>query len=555
MFEAREEHRADALTADPVLQRTEARFRRLLEKLPAGAYTCDPVGLITFYNQHAVELWGRAPKLHDPAERFCGAFKLFAPDGMPVTHAECRMALALRDQKPYDGHELVIERPDGSRVTVLEYASPIHADDHRLLGAVNVLVDISERKRQEIALGEADRAKNEFVATLAHELRNPLAPIRNVVQILQIKGATGPDLGWALEVIERQLQHMTRLIDDLLDFSRITADKLKLRCERIDVTEVLRTAVETSRPLIEANGHELSVVRPRKPVLLDADLTRLAQVVANLLNNAAKYTPRGGKIRLSARRDHGSVTIAVRDTGVGIAPELLPRLFEMFMQAHEPASGAPDGLGIGLTLARRLVHMHGGTISAHSAGPGEGSEFRVRLPIAAGRARHGGAAARRAPATAAPATRRILIVEDNRAAALSLRTLLQLVGHDVRLSHSGADALSVAASFRPEVVLLDIGLPGMSGYDVARELRATPWGRKLLLIAVTGWGLEADRARSHSAGFDHHLVKPVEPGVLTKLLEGLRARRRRAAAAPDSGNGHWEHREQVQVLPLPLGSR
>jgi two-component system CheB/CheR fusion protein len=527
----------------------ELQFRRLLDALPAGAYTCDPEGLITYYNRHAAEMWGRSPKLNDPADRFCGSFKLFATDGTSLSHSKCWMARALRDGKPYNGCEIVVERPDGTRLTGLAHANPIHDKDGRLIGAVNVVVDISDRKREEQKLRQADRSKNEFLATLAHELRNPLAPIRNVVQILQIKEAGNAGIGEALEIIERQVQQMTRLIDDLLDLSRITADRLQLRRQPIDLGEVLRAAVETAQPLISANGHKLVVSEPKPPLTVDADLTRLAQVVSNLLINAAKYTPRGGRIQLQARRSGRDVVVTVRDNGTGIARDMLPRIFDLFMQGGRENHGSHEGLGIGLALARRLAQMHGGTLGASSAGPGKGAEFTVRLPLVAG-----GTARKRESRTARPAavaSLRVLVVDDNRASAGSLRTLLQLVGHDVRVANHGAQALRLAAEFRPHAVLLDIGLPKMTGYEVARRLRHQPRGSGLQLIAVTGFGQVSDRERSRLAGFDHHLVKPVEIPELLRLLE----HRRPADTAAKAGNGHWQDEKTVQVLPLPLGTR
>jgi signal transduction histidine kinase/ActR/RegA family two-component response regulator len=493
----------------------ELHFRRLLEKLPAGAYTCDPEGLITYYNPASVKLWGRAPKLNDPVDRFCGSFKLYATDGKPITHDCCWMALALRGGE-YNGHEIVIERPDGTRVTALAHANPIRLAG-RVLGAVNVLVDISDRKRVEDALKQADRAKNEFLATLAHELRNPLAPIRNAVHILHLSGSVSPELQWALGVIDRQTRQMTRLIDDLLDIARITGGRLELRRERIELADVVRTAVETSRPLVESSGHELTVSVPRQPIPLDGDLTRLAQVVSNLLNNAAKYTDRGGRIWLTAERQGSDAVVAVRDTGIGISAAMLPRVFEMFTQVDRMDERCRGGLGIGLALARRLVEMHGGSISARSDGPDRGTEFTVRLPVLLEQPASSPIVRESADA-AQTASLRVLVVDDNWDAAASLAVLLRGAGHDIRTAHDGQEAVGVAGEFRPDVVLLDIGLPKLNGYDAARHIREQPWGRRAVLIATTGWAQQADREKSEDAGFDHHLVKPIDPAVLLRLL-------------------------------------
>ena len=514
--------------AETARRGSELQFRRLLEKLPAGAYTCDPQGLITYFNSHAVHLWGREPKLNDPVDRFCGSFKLIsANDGVAIRHDQCWMALALQTGNEYNGHEIIIERPDGQRLTVLAHANPIRSDSGHLVGAMNVLVDISERKRTEDVLKEADRCKNEFLATLAHELRNPLAPIYNAVRILQSDDTAAVDQKWAVDVIDRQTKQMTRLIDDLLDVGRINANLLQLRKERIELAALIRTAVETSQPLIEASGQTLSVTTPPQAVYLDADQTRLAQVVANLLNNAAKYTERGGRLRLRAEQNGGEVIITVGDSGIGISSKSLPHIFEMFMQvpraADAAANWAQSGLGVGLTLAKRLVAMHGGSIAAYSEGLGKGSEFIVRLPCISPASPP---AAIAEPASAAAVrSLHILVVDDNPDTAISMGMLLQLMGHEIRTAHDGLEAVHVAEQFRPDVVLLDIGLPLADGYRAAEMIRGQPWGKEMVLIAVTGWGQEADKRRTAAAGFNHHLVKPVDPAALTQLLAAVQPRR------------------------------
>lgn len=508
------------LPSGPLTLNSDVRFRGLLEKLPAGAYTCDPNGLITYYNQHAVQLWGRSPSLNDPADRFCGSFKLYALDGSPISHDQCWMALALKNCLEYNGHEIIIERPDGQRRTTLAYANPISDETGRLIGAVNVLVDISDRKRAEDALKEADRSKNEFLATLAHELRNPLAPIRAAVKILQLKSKPTRESQSALDVIDRQTRQMTRLIDDLLDIARITSNKLELRKARIELRDVLNAAIETSQPLIEQRGHEFIVAGPNEAIYLDGDMVRLAQVVSNLLNNAAKYTDRGGRIWLTAETKDGNAVVTVRDTGMGITPEVLPRIFEMFTQADRAITGSPGGLGIGLTLVRRLVQMHGGTITVRSDGPGKGSEFIIGLPMFDQQLPTEVKSIPRSHDALAdkPAPVRILVVDDNHDSADSLGLLLELVGNEVRVVHDGQIAVDVANEFQPRVVLLDIGLPTLNGYEVAQRIREQPWGKQAIMIAVTGWGEAVDRQRSKEAGFDHHLVKPVDLDALTAML-------------------------------------
>jgi len=498
--------------------RGETEFHSLLEALPAGAYTCDADGLITYFNEHALDLWGRAPKLNDPIDRFCGSFRLFTPDGTAIPHDQCWMARALKSGRDYNGCEIVVERPDGERRTVLAHANPMRSGSGRVLGAVNVLVDITDRKQAEDALKTADRSKNAFLAILAHELRNPLAPIRSAVQILNREGSLAPESQWALSAIERQLRQMARLIDDLVDVARITSNRLDLRTERVDLAAVLRAAVETSSTLVKAGGQELTVALPDEPICLDADPVRLAQAVSNLLNNAAKYTEPGGRIWLIAERHGGEAVITVRDTGVGMSPALLSNIFEMFTQGEQSRARTLGGLGIGLTMVRRLVEMHGGTVSADSGGQDMGSTFVVRLPIVESAAQQPHA---EGSPTMGTSSLRVLIVDDNRDAADSLAMLLRITGNDIRTAYDGPEALQVASEFRPDAVLLDIGLPKMDGHEVGRQIRREPWGQRICLIAVTGWSDETDRAKSRAAGFDHHLVKPLDTAHLAQLLDAV----------------------------------
>jgi len=377
-----------------------------------------------------------------------------------------------------------------------------------------------ERRVEErsAALREADRRKDEFLATLAHELRNPLAPIRNAVQVLHLSGGVNPELAWARDVIDRQMRQMARLLDDLLDVSRISQGKLVLQRERVALSAVVREAVEACQPLLAAMRHDLSVALPDEPILLDVDPTRLAQVLLNLLNNAAKYTDPGGRIALRAERGDGDVAVSVLDNGIGLAADKLPIVFDLFAQVGDAITRSQGGLGIGLALVRRLVEMHGGSIVARSAGPGQGCEFVVRLPTVAGVPVPDGAVPEQKPT----GPLRVLVVDDNRDAADSLAMLLQMVGNEVRTAHDGEEAIRAAAEFQPDVVLCDIGLPRVSGHDAARAIRREAWGQAMVLIAVTGWGQDADRKKSAEAGFDRHLVKPVDPKALMELLAGLR---------------------------------
>jgi PAS domain S-box-containing protein len=413
--------------------------------------------------------------------------------------------------------EFEIRSKDGSLRTWDFYTTPlgdVGPDQQRLL--LSTAIDVTERKRTEDMLKDADRRKDEFLATLAHELRNPLAPIRNGLEIMRRATKDAAAIERARTLMERQLFQMVRLVDDLLDASRINLNKMELRRERIELEAVLNGAVEASRSLIEANGLQLTLSVPPKPIYLDADLTRLTQVFLNLLNNAGKFTHRGGHISVIAELSGNDVVVRVKDTGVGIAAADLPRIFEMFSQIKPESTSTSSGLGIGLTLVQRLTELHGGKVEARSDGPGRGSEFIVQLPVMP------------EPAATPVATEqtdetgscksRILVVDDNHDAAISLAIVLNMIGHDTHTVHDGLSAVEAAASYRPDVILLDLGLPEIDGYDAARRIREQPWGKSIVLIAVTGWGQEADKRRSHAAGFDHHLVKPVDPSRLSQLL-------------------------------------
>ncbi|HET8946304.1 MAG TPA: ATP-binding protein, partial [Candidatus Polarisedimenticolia bacterium] len=386
--------------------------------------------------------------------------------------------------------------------------------------------DLIERKRNDEALREADRRKDEFLAMLAHELRNPLAPMRNSLMVMRLSDPAPATADRRLRgVLERQLQHLIRLVDDLLDVSRITRGTLPLQREPVELASVVAHAVETARPLAEERRHEITVTLPPEPIWLQADPVRLAQVLNNLMNNACKYTEPGGHVGLSVERHGSDVVVRVRDTGLGIPPDRLGNIFDMFNQVDRSIERAQGGLGIGLTLVRRLVELHGGSVIATSAGLGRGSEFVVRLPIlkpvpeVEGHAR---AHMRLLPAaTPGPAPRRALVVDDNVDSADSLATLLRVTGHEAETAHDGVEAVAAAERFRPEVVFLDIGMPRMNGYDAARRIRQESWGRDMLLVAVTGWGKDEDRRRSRDAGFDAHLVKPADSNDLLRLLGTL----------------------------------
>jgi signal transduction histidine kinase/DNA-binding response OmpR family regulator len=497
--------------AEEQARRGEARLRVALAAGRLGEWDLDIASKTLACSAQCMANFGRA------AEAPFSLADLEAtvhPDDREKVHAALRRAT---EENCGLDTEYRVVRPSGEVRWLQMQGQVVTVGIRRHLTGVSL--DVTERKLTEEALREADRKKDEFLALLAHELRNPLAPIRTALEIERQPGADDAAINRARETMARQLHNMVRLIDDLLDVSRITKGKIELRRERVDLRMVLTAAVETSRPLIDAGRHHLTTDLPSQPVWLDADPTRLAQVVANLLNNAAKYTHDGGQIRLSATvvsdQEKSFAEIRVADNGTGIPPEILPRMWEMFAQADRTLGRAKGGLGIGLTLVKRLVELHGGTVGAHSGGRDQGSEFTVRLPITEGSS-VGTAPAR--PGVPQVSHRRILVVDDNEDGLETLAILLELSGHAVQTAADGPSALAAAETFRPDVVLLDIGLPGMDGYEVARRLRANPVFRQTRLIALTGWGQDNDRQQSRDAGFDLHLVKPIDPAELRRVL-------------------------------------
>src|SRR6185503_14759202 len=417
-------------------------------------------------------------------------------------------------------------RSNGERLTVSLTISPIKDGSGNVIGASKIVRDVSERKRAEsdlrrlaTDLSNADRRKNEFLATLAHELRNPLAPMSNMLEVLKRAGDDREVLKRAHDTIERQLGQMVRLVDDLLDLNRITHDRLELRRSEVELSSVIQQAVEVACPLIDAAGHDLTVELPDEPIYLNADRARLAQVFGNLLNNSSKYTKANGRISVSAKRVDDEVVVTVKDNGAGIPQDKLDSIFDMFMQVDLTAERSQGGLGIGLTLVKRLTEMHGGSIEAKSAGEGEGSEFIVHLPIL-NRPAVEANAGRDAESGSKP-QRRVLVVDDNRDSADSLAMLLELTGNKTYMAHDGVEAVQAIEKHRPEVVLLDIGLPELDGHEVCRRVRERPWGKDIVMIALTGWGQEDDRRKSEQAGFNGHLVKPVDYDKLLELLESL----------------------------------
>jgi PAS domain S-box-containing protein len=498
-------------------------LRVTLGSIGDGVIATDTQGRVTFLNSVAQSLtgWSQDEAAGLPMET---VFRILNEQTRQPVDNPVRKVLQTDAIVGLANHTVLLAR-NGPEKPIDDSAAPIRSDADKTLGVVLVFRDVTERRRLENEvqhrmddLAEADRHKNQFLAMLAHELRNPLAPACSALALLQRLSPEDPNFQSAKEILDRQLRQIGRLVDDLLDVSRISTGKIRLRKAAVELHDIVERAVEISRPLIEARRHELMESLPNEPLWLQADATRLAQVLSNLLNNAAKYTPEGGQIRLTTKRECNTILVQVRDTGIGIAAEMLPRVFDLFTQADRSLDRSQGGLGIGLTLVRRLVEMHGGQVRASSPGPGRGSKFEVWLPIGEKQPEsppHRGQEEDVQGATA----RRILLVDDNRDAAQSLSVLLRAAGHDVCLAHDGPSALALAGTVQPEVVLLDIGLPGMDGYEVARRLRRLSGLEKVLLVALTGYGQEEDRWRSCEAGFDRHLVKPVDLDTLQALLK------------------------------------
>ncbi|VTU45327.1 hybrid sensor histidine kinase/response regulator [Variovorax sp. PBL-E5] len=424
---------------------------------------------------------------------------------------------AIAEHRPFF-HEFRIQRPDGTPVWVGHRGQAEYDAEGRPLRSFGVTMDISERKQVEDMLRDADRKKDRFIAVLAHELRNPLAPIRNAIYLLRRIDAADPKVGWCHDVIDRQVMQMARLLDDLLDVSRLTRGQLRLRLQPLGLASAIEQAVEIAQPLIDAGGHALTVTLPAQSLDLEGDLTRLAQVFSNVLINAAKYTPARGAIALDVQRQGDEAVVTVTDSGIGIAPQHLAQIFEMFGQVESALDHSQGGQGIGLSLAKGLLQMHGGTISAFSEGVGKGSRFEIRLPLTPRTAPADSAEARTGPGALAEPGYRILIADDLRDTADSLALLLEAMGHVVEVAYDGEQALRLAGAMQPEVVLLDLGMPRLNGYEACRQIRATPWGAAATLVAQTGWGQAHDRERTRAAGFDHHLIKPVQPEALVALF-------------------------------------
>ena len=500
----------DLKLAEGTLRESEERFRILADGAPVLIWVNGLDGC-EFVNRAYREFLG------------VGDVEVQGYDWARFVHPDDREAYlaayagAMERQVPFQ-REFRFRRHDGEYRWMLSTGSPRRSASGELLGYVGSTSDITSHKQAEVALREDDRRKDEFLATLAHELRNPLAPIRNAVEVLRLEPVESPHLEWARDMIDRQVDQLTRLVDDLLEVSRITRGMLSLRIENVEVSQLFRDVVEASRPSLGQQGHEVDVSLPDETLRLRADPVRLAQVLVNLLDNAAKHSGTKERIRLSAVREGGRVRLSVEDGGRGMTAEESLRVFDLFYRAGDRAEQRP-GLGVGLALVKSLVELHGGTVEAHSAGLGRGSRFSVYLPLV-----EADRALPAAPASEAPhgEGRRVLVVDDNVDSAESLAALLKMWGHEVETATDGIEACEAAERFRPDVVLLDLRMPRLDGYGAARRIRRAPWGAGILLVAQTGWGQESDRRLSEEAGFDFHLTKPVDLTALRRILTEVR---------------------------------
>lgn len=497
------------------VREAEARFRRAAEASAAMVYEIDTTP-------------GSRAVVHG-FQQLMG----LDTDEYPLTSEWWRSRIHPDDRERHDSEvtrllaagtnyrmEYRVQHGSGEWIHVEEVGQVIRTPGDGAQRLVGAIVDVTQRARAEAALRDANRRKDEFLAILAHELRNPLAPIRNAAEVLRHVESPDAIIATARDVIDRQVDQMVRLIDDLLDVSRITTDKLELRREHVELQKVVRQSLATTHSFVEASGHEVTVSLPDTPLKLDADPVRLAQILDNLLTNACKYTDKNGRIAVSANRVDGWVEIRVKDNGIGIPPEHLPRLFEKFSQVQSALERSQGGLGIGLSLVQGLVRMHGGSVTAHSDGPGTGAEFVVRLPALLEEESALKPFAGHAP-PAPSIKRRILVVDDNVDSATTLAMLLSMHGHEVDVAFDGLHAIESANRLQPDVILLDLGMPKLNGYDACRRIREEPWSRHTLLVAVTGWGQENDRRRTSEAGFDAHIVKPVDVSMLEEVLVSL----------------------------------
>lgn len=495
---------------DEAVRRNARIYRAIGESIDYGIWICDRDGRNTYASDALLHLLGIT-------QEECTSFgwtQFLHSDDQEETIEAWKRAVATGQQ--FDKlHRLL--GVDGKFHPVLARGVPVRDQAGEIVAWSGINLDVSRLKDVENELRDADRRKDEFLATLAHELRNPLAPIRSGLDVMWLSRNDPEVVEKMRAMMEGQVAQMTRLVDDLLDLSRITRDALQLRTLIVDLRDVIKSSLETAEPIVSENAHELIVDIPNEPVVVEADPVRLAQAISNLLNNAAKYTVPGGCIRLIVEPSGDQVVVTVRDNGIGIPEAMLESVFDMFSQVDHSDHRGSGGLGIGLTLVRRLIEMHGGTVTAESGGTGQGSDFVVRLPLS--KSTLSGSEPPSESETRASRRAKILVVDDNRDAATVLGVMLESLGHDVRTVFDGAHAIELASSFEPEIVLLDIGMPGLDGYETASRMRKAPWGADAVLIALTGWGQNEDKRRSRDAGFDRHLVKPVDFDTLQKLCD------------------------------------
>jgi PAS domain S-box-containing protein len=499
-------------TAEQTIRVSERQLRAMADAMPQVVWVADANGQVTYYNSRVRGFLGVREN----------------PDGTwewePVLHADdlertaADWSKAVADRTPYQCEHRV-SMADGTYRWHLSRGVPVDSTGMGVMQWFGTATDIHDLKLAQEALQQADRRKDEFLATLAHELRNPLAPIRNGLYVLRMQANDPTGREKTVAMMERQLGHMVVLIDDLLDVSRITRGKLTLRREPVDLSVAIDMAIEAAQPLIQQNAHTLDVRVVTGPLTVHGDVNRLAQVVGNLLTNSAKYTPRGGHITLLAEREADTAVISVLDTGIGIPQASLERVFDLFSQIDRTLEKTTGGLGIGLALVRGLVEMHGGSVTAFSDGEGKGSKFTVRLPLL-GTTRLAPVASNGVMANGTANRQRVLVADDNVDAADSLAAMLQLAGHEVRVARDGVEAVTVAEQFHPQLILMDVGMPRLNGLEATRRIRSQPWGRKVRIVALTGWGQEADREKTAAAGCDRHFVKPVSLADVTDLLTG-----------------------------------
>jgi PAS domain S-box-containing protein len=500
--------------AEEALRESEARLLAFLEQLPVGVGAIDLNGRMVVSNAIMRQFVPEVIPSRDPGR--IGRWQAFHPDGTPLDPKDWPTTKALRGETNGCAAEMLYTTDDGKQIWTRVTSEPLRGQAGEITGAICVVQDIDAIKQAELALKEVDRRKDGFLATLAHELRNPLAPSSNSLELLNRADNDLATIDQARGTMQRQVAHMSRLVDDLLDLSRITRDRLELRKEQFELGSVLGDALEACQPMVESAGHELHVAMPSEDIYLYADPVRITQVVGNLLANACKYTPPGGLIELSALREGDEVAVTVKDNGIGIRPEMLDEVFQMFTQVQATIDRSRGGLGVGLHLVKRLVELHGGHVSAHSDGLGKGSQFVVRLPILSAKTQE--PKVPQSGSRARAEKRRILVVDDNADNAVSLAMLLKCAGHEAHTAADGVEAVERAETLRPDVVLLDIGLPKLNGYEACHRIREASWGQDMVLVAVTGWGQDADRAKSKEAGFDYHLVKPVNFQQLAEIL-------------------------------------